>query len=186
MYAKAFCMSARRGGDAPSEAPSKPLVSQEQEQEQEQKQEQAQEQTLVERRGAPPDADVVATIFAYWQKTMESPRAQLDDKRKKAIKAALKLYEPRQLCEAILGCSKSDFHMARGEYAGRTKYNALGLILRDADHIDRFIEMASKQATGPETIEQRNARILAELMAEDAAIDPNVIDVDAEEVLDAA
>jgi hypothetical protein len=76
--------------------------------------------------------------------------------------------------------------MARGEYAGRTKYNALGLILRDADHIDRFIEMASKQATGPETIEQRNARILAELMAEDAAIDPNVIDVDAEEVLDAA
>lgn len=114
-----------------------------------------QEQTLVERRGASPDVDVVSTIFAYWQKTMDSPRAQLDDKRKKAIKTALKLYEPRQLCEAILGCSKSDFHMARGEYAGRTKYNALGLILRDADHIDRFIEMANKQATGPETIEQR-------------------------------
>ncbi|WP_198116907.1 hypothetical protein [Massilia rhizosphaerae] len=142
------------------------------------------EDQFVERRGASHDVDVVKTIFEYWQKIMVSPRAQLDDKRKKAIKTALKLYEPRQLCEAILGCSKSDFHMARGEYLGQQKHNGLGLIFRDADHIDKFIGLASKQATGPESIEQRNARILAELMAEDAtsAIDPDVIDVDMEEV----
>lgn len=140
------------------------------------------EQTLVERRGASPDVDVVKTIFEYWQKTMQSPKSQLDDKRKKAIKAALKLYDPRQLCEAVLGCSKSDFHMARGEYHGRNKHNGLLLILRDAEHIDKFIELASKRANGPESIEDRNARILAELMEGDAAIDPDVIDIDMEEL----
>jgi hypothetical protein len=136
----------------------------------------------VERRVASPDRDVVAEVFAYWQKTMNSPKSVLDDKRRKAIKGALKLYEPRQVCEAILGCSKSDFHMARGEYAGRQKYIGIDLILRDAEHIDKFIELASKRTTGPESIEDRNARILAELVAQDSTTDPDVIDVDMTEV----
>lgn len=183
MYAAAFCMASKRGEASPLQAPSKPLPSQEQEQEQEQKQEQAQEQTLVERRAAAPDRDVVAEVFAYWQKVMDSPRSQLDDKRRKAIKGALKLYEPRQVCEAILGCSRSAWHM--GENDRRAKFNGLDLILRDAEHIDKFMELASKRATGPESIEQRNARILAELMTEDQHADPDVIDVDLQEVADA-
>jgi hypothetical protein len=142
------------------------------------------EDQLVERRGASPDRDVVAEVFAYWQKVMDSPRSQLDDKRRKAIKAALKLYEPRQVCEAILGCSRSAWHM--GENDRRTKFNGLDLILRSADHIDKFIEMASKQTTGPETIEERNARILAEWMAGDETVGADVIDVEMEEVRDAA
>lgn len=178
MYAKAFCMSSKRDLESPLEAPSKPLASQEQEQEQEQKQEQ--EQTHVERRVASPDRDVVVEVFAYWQKTMASPKSVLDDKRRKAIKGALKLYEPRQVCEAILGCSRSAWHM--GENDRRQKFNGLDLILRDAEHIDKFIELASKRATGPESIEERNARILAELVAEDVTTDPNVIDVDMAEV----
>jgi hypothetical protein len=56
------------------------------------------------------------------------------------------------------------------------------LILRDADHIDKFIELASKRATGPESIDERNARILAELTVGDAAMDPSIIDIDMEEV----
>ena len=138
---------------------------------------------LVERRSASPDRDVVAEVFAYWQKVMDSPRSQLDDKRRKAIKGALKLYEPRQVCEAILGCSRSAWHMGANDR--HRKFNDLDLILRDAKHIDDFMEMASKRTTGPESIEQRNARIMAELMAEDAKADPNVIDVDAQEVIDA-
>lgn len=183
MYSKAFCMSSKRDTGSPLEAPSKPLRSQEQEQEQEQEQKQEQEQTLVERRGATPDRDVVRDVFAYWQKCMQAPRAQLDAKRTKAIKDALKLYEPRQVCEAILGCSRSTWHM--GDNDRRQKFNALTLILRDADHIDKFIELASKRTTGPESIEQRNARILAELMEEDAPSDPDVIDVEMEEMSDA-
>jgi hypothetical protein len=137
----------------------------------------------VERRAAAPDRDVVAEVFAYWQKVMDSPRSQLDEKRRKAIKGALKLYEPRQVCEAILGCSRSAWHM--GENDRRQKFNGLDLILRDADHIDRFTELASKRATGAESIEQRNARILAELMAEDLGAEPDVIDIDVTEVADA-
>lgn len=137
---------------------------------------------LVERRDASPDRDAPEKIFAYWQKTMDSPRAVFDDKRRKLIVTALKTYEPRQLCEAIKGCERSDFHMARGKYAGNNKQNGLGLILRDAEHIDKFIEMASQRTSGAESIEQRNARILADLMAGDGASDPDVIDVDMSEV----
>jgi hypothetical protein len=182
MYAAAFCMTRKRDSEGPMEAPLKALASQEQEQEQEQ--EQAQEQAIVERRSAPPDRDVVAEVFTYWQKVMASPRSQLDDKRRKAIKGALKLYEPRQVCEAILGCSRSAWYM--GENDRRQKYNGLDLILRDAEHIDKFMELASKRATGPESIEDRNARILAELIAEDSGTDPDVIDIEAQEVTDAS
>lgn len=178
MYASAFCMSSKRDESSPLEAPSKPLPSQEQEQEQEQKQEQ--DQALVERRVASPDRDVIAEVFAYWQKTMNSPGSKLDDKRRKAIVNALKLYEPRQVCEAILGCSRSVWHM--GQNDRHRKFNGLDLILRDAEHIDMFVELASKRTTGPESIEDRNARILAELMAKDSTVDPEVIDVDMTEV----
>ena len=179
MYAKAFHMSSKREVASPSEAPSKTLGSQEQEQEQEQKQEQEQEHN-VDRRVASPDRDVVAEVFSYWQKVMDSPRSQLDDKRRKAIKGALKLYEPRQVCEAILGCSRSAWHM--GENERHLKFNSLDLILRSADNIDKFAEMASKRVTGLESIEERNARILAELVAQDSTLDPDVIDVDMTEV----
>jgi hypothetical protein len=134
----------------------------------------------VERRGASPDRDVVGEVFAYWQKTMNSPGSKLDDKRRKAIVNALKLYEPRQVCEAILGCSRSVWHM--GQNDRHRKFNGLDLILRDAEHIDMFVELASKRTTGPESIEERNARILAELVAQDSTADPDVIDVDMTEV----
>lgn len=87
-----------------------------------------------------PKIDPVTEIFGYWQKRMESPKSILDDKRKKAIKAALKLgYTEKQLCEAIRGCSLSPHHM--GENERSTKYNSIDLIFRNADKIDSFIAM---------------------------------------------
>ena len=86
----------------------------------------------------------------------------------------------RQVCEAILGCSRSVWHM--GQNDRHRKFNGLDLILRDAEHIDMFVELASKRVTGPESIEERNARILAELVAQDSTADPDVIDVDMTEV----
>lgn len=175
-YKDPFNLTHRRG----IEGACKPLASQEQEQEQEKEQEQKQdqEQTLVDRRGAPLDRDVIPTIFAYWQKTMHSPTSKLDAKRIDLIRKALKMgYEPRQLCEAILGCSRSPHHM--GENDRGTKYNGLGLILRNAEYIDKFIELASKTTTGPETLEQKNSRIIAEFMADESVQDdPNIIDME--------
>ena len=87
----------------------------------------------------PPSA--VAVIFDYWRNTLGHPRARLDDKRRKVIGRALKLgYTAAELCEAIRGCAVTPHNMGINDRG--TKYDALGLILRDADHIDRFIRNA--------------------------------------------
>jgi hypothetical protein len=110
---------------------------------------------------------------------MGSATSKLDAKRIGLIRNALKLgYTPRQLCEAIKGCASSPFHM--GQNDRKTKYNSLKLILRDADNIDKFIELTSYQATagGLESIEQRNERILAELMRDASSIDVNTLEME--------
>lgn len=60
------------------------------------------------------------------------------------------------------------------------KYNALGLILRDADHIDRFIlndAGNARAAAGAETMEQTNARVMAELLGEVTPACGDIIDM---------
>lgn len=120
-------------------------------------------ETLVEQK----PLDPVRTIFEYWQKVMDSPRSVLDEKRKRLIARTLKTYSPADICKAIRGCSKTPHNM--GQNDSNTKYNGLGLILRDADHIDRFIRNDAGQAragAGSESIEQRNARVIAEILGE--------------------
>lgn len=87
---------------------------------------------------APVTSPDIELVFEFWKTAMKSPRSMLDDKRRKAIKAALKTgYTPEQLCDAISGCAKSPFHM--GDNDKRMKYNGLDLILRNAEYIDKFI-----------------------------------------------
>lgn len=183
-YATSFCMDKRRESSkplqSPLQAPSKPLVSQEQEQEQEQKQEQEQgheqkplsEQSpdesvsaKVERRGIPEQAtttavakvikprgdagEAVRTVFTYWQRVLNHPRAQLDAKREKAIKARLKDgYTVEDLCVAVDGCSRSAYHM--GQNDTRTLYNDIELICRDGPKVDGFIKKATVTPGGPQ------------------------------------
>ena len=42
-----------------------------------------------------------------------------------------------QLCQAVQGCALTPFNMGHNDRGER--YDSLGLILRDSDHIDRFI-----------------------------------------------
>jgi hypothetical protein len=70
---------------------------------------------------------------------MNHHRSQLDDKRRKVIKAMLKLYSVDDLCSAITGCSLSPWHMGKNER--KQRYDALDLVLRDASHVDRFMAM---------------------------------------------
>lgn len=87
--------------------------------------------------------DHVAEIFTHWQTVMAHPQAKLDDKRRKCILAALKLgYQPQQLRTAIDGCSRTPHNMGDNDRGER--YDDLTLILRDANHIDRFIRNASR------------------------------------------
>jgi hypothetical protein len=82
--------------------------------------------------------DPVIEIFDYWKETMHHPRAKMDDKRKKAIKNALKIgYEAEDLKSAIVGCSLTPHNMGMNDR--NEKYDGIDLILRDAAQIDRFI-----------------------------------------------
>ncbi len=95
---------------------------------------------------------------------MNSPRSVLDDKRRRLIAKALKTYSPADVCKAIRGCSKTPHNMGQNER--NTVYNGLDLILRDADHIERFMRNDAGQARASprhESIDETNARVMAEM-----------------------
>ena len=155
---------------------------------QQQNQEQEQEQTHLSltSESATPAAeqtDEVEQIFGYWQKTMESPKSRLDDKRRKAIKGALAMgYTPRDLCRAIRGCSLTPHNMGQNDRGQR--YNGIALILRSADQIDRFIanDVAPPRANGHANgVAAQNDALVAAYLARgtsQAPSDPLTVDME--------
>lgn len=84
--------------------------------------------------------DAAEQIFQHWQHVFNKPRARLDEARRKIIKVRLADgYTPQDLQDAISGCYLSEFH--QGDNDRGRKFNDLGLILRDAAHVDNFIEL---------------------------------------------
>jgi hypothetical protein len=80
----------------------------------------------------------VDQVFDHWREVMNSPRSQLDQKRTKVIKGALKAgYSVGDLQRAISGCAKTPHNMGKNDR--HQKFNGIDLILRNADQIDRFI-----------------------------------------------
>lgn len=85
----------------------------------------------------PLNAGAVQQVFAHWQAVMEKPRAQLDDKRRKAIAGRLKDgYSVAELCEAIDGCRASRWHMGANDR--NRPFNDVELICRNASKVDQF------------------------------------------------
>jgi len=80
------------------------------------------------------DAGPIDRVFQHWREVHRHPQARLDDKRRKVIRSALKNYGEPELCEAISGYLNSPHHMGQNETG--TVYDALELMLRDAQHID--------------------------------------------------
>lgn len=129
------------------------------------------------------EIDEVAEIFGYWQRVMDSPRSQLDDKRRKAIRDALGMgYSPRDLCRAIRGCSLTPHNMGQNDRS--QKYNGLALILRSADQIDRFIAndvTPPRPQVGPVNgVAAQNDALVAAYLARDAGApaDPMTFDME--------
>lgn len=91
----------------------------------------------------------VQQVFDYWvEKTWggKGPTPKLTDKRRRKIKQALTLYDLQTCRDAIDGIMLSDFHAgfnARGQ-----KYLDIELILRDAEHIERFATNWAEQEEG--------------------------------------
>jgi hypothetical protein len=95
------------------------------------------------REGKPSNASVVEEVFAFYVSVLWTGRGVkpvLSDKRSKLIARALKDYSVDVLKQAVVGCSLSDWHM--GGNPRNTRYTSLELILRDAEHIERFASIA--------------------------------------------
>lgn len=81
----------------------------------------------------------VVEIFEYWKLIMNHGAAKLDAKREKAIGDALKIgYSVDQLKAAVIGCSVTPFNC--GENDRNARFDGLGIIFKNADQIDRFIQ----------------------------------------------
>lgn len=81
----------------------------------------------------------VQQVFDHWKAVMGSPRSRLDDKRRRVIRNALKHYSVPELMYAIEGCRLDDWSMGNNDRG--TKFNGIDIILRDAEHIDKFISL---------------------------------------------
>jgi hypothetical protein len=84
-------------------------------------------------------ADPITDVFGAWKDSTGKARAQLDDKRRRKIKAALRSYPITDVLDAVRGWQHSPHH--RGENEQGTVYNELTLLLRDAEHIERFRDL---------------------------------------------
>lgn len=85
----------------------------------------------------------VHAVFDHWRQTHNHPKAQLDDKRLKVIRVALKSYSAEQLCQSISGYKNSPHHMGKNDR--NTVYDDIEIFLRDAKHIDAGIKFAEKR-----------------------------------------
>lgn len=97
----------------------------------------------------------LATVFAAWQEATGKQRAHLDGKRTRLINAALKDYPLEDVVDAVRGWRHVPHN--RGENDRNTVYNDLELILRDAQHIERFRDAERDPSTVVATTRQTTA-----------------------------
>lgn len=95
----------------------------------------------------------VKEIFEYWQKATNHPRAKLDAERVRLISKALEDYEVDDIKQAIDGCAQDKWHMEKG-------HNSIGLILRNADKIESFMNMGNVLAPKKPSAEDQYAHLV--------------------------
>lgn len=106
------------------------------------------------------DTDAAQEIFDYWRRIHGHERARMDDKRRRAITAMLSIgYSENDLKLAIFGCKWSTFHQGRND--GQTIYDAITLILRDAEHVDKFMAIGESRMREIESRRQQRAELAA-------------------------
>ena len=91
----------------------------------------------------------VTKVFEYWVATMRTgkgPKPRLDDKRKRCIDKAIKMYDVDTCMDAVRGCTISNWHMGQNPQGKR--YDDITLILRNADNIEKFAGLAAESDGG--------------------------------------
>ncbi len=93
------------------------------------------------------EGDHLSKVFDAWLLSTgrNAARTKLDDKRRRLITKALDGYPVEDVLDAVVGWQHDPFY--RGDNDRGKTYNDLGLLLRDAEHIERFRDMARAGAT---------------------------------------
>ena len=108
-------------------------------------------------------------IFDHWRSVFQHPKARLDDKRRTCIQRALKDgYSEDQLIDAISGAAKTPHNCGFNEQG--QVYDAITLILRNADQIDRFIRNCHNPPEPPEGHRAETTRQQIERLAREGRI----------------
>lgn len=108
---------------------------------------------------APSTSASTQELFKYWQEVMNHPKAKLDKNRKGAIQKALKLgFSIDELKQAISGCSKTPYNMGQND-SGQV-HDYMSLILRDAEHIERFMNNANSTQDGANNADNLMAGVI--------------------------
>lgn len=85
--------------------------------------------------------DTALEVFNNWREVCNHPRAVFDAKRQRRIIARLKDgFTLEELCAVARGVCHSPFHM--GENDTKTKYDGIDTIYRDAEQVEKFIELS--------------------------------------------
>lgn len=92
-------------------------------------------------------------VFLSYKQALGKRNSILDDRRRKLIGKALENFKPEDLARAFKGCAATPFNMGQNDNGKR--YDSLGLILRDADHIERFMASAPSTGRAPDAAKTR-------------------------------
>lgn len=97
---------------------------------------------------------VIQRIFEAWQCSTGHTRAVLDPKRRRVITEAVKAYPEDEVLDAVRG-------WANDSWPERPRQNGLHILLRDAEHIEKFRDLWRKGETPAhiETPDERFARL---------------------------
>lgn len=84
-------------------------------------------------------ADDLSAIFDHWCAVMgKSGKAKFTEDRKRAVKARMKEgYTTAHIMQAIDGCARSDFHMAR-DGKNTTVYDDLAMICKSGSQLEKL------------------------------------------------
>jgi len=104
------------------------------------------------------EVDEVRVVFDAWvEATGKHPtRTRLDDKRRRTIKKALNDHPVEDVLDAVVGWQHEPFYC--GENDRGRPFNDLGLLLRDAEHVERFRDLARHQTIKVEAVPSNERR----------------------------
>lgn len=118
----------------------------------------------------------VGAVFDAWREAAgKTDRTMLDPKRRRLITTALGSYPLEDVIDAVRGWRHSPHHAGQNDTG--TVYNDLGLLLRDAGHIETFRDLERRGPGVPHPngsgapmakVDQRTAAALAWARREDA------------------